>query len=160
MSKIKKILLALNLLLVFGFFAFSVVKKESLYTDGTEILLKLAPVDPRSLMQGDYMKLNYEITNHIRIGNGIDKYIVVKVDSDNVANFERQQDSKELKEGELLIRYRVNNIGRVCIGAENYFFQEGTGNKYAHAEYGLLKVDDEGNCVLVGLCDKDKQIIK
>ena len=153
MSKIKKIILALNLLLVFGFFAFSVVKKDRLYTGGTEILLKLAPVDPRSLMQGDYMKLNYAIRNQIRIDDG--EYIVVKVDSDNVANYERQQDdNKDLNEGELLIRYSV------CIGAENFFFQEGTGNKYAHAEYGLLKVDDDGNCVLVGLCDRDKRIIK
>lgn len=159
MSKIKKIILALNLLLVFGFFAFSVVKKDRLYTGGTEILLKLAPVDPRSLMQGDYMKLNYAIRNQIGKDDG--EYIVVKVDSDNVANYERQQDdNKDLSEGELLLRYSVNNKGRICIGAENYFFQEGTGNKYAHAEYGLLKVDDDGNCVLVGLCGEDKRIIK
>ncbi|MBO7144378.1 MAG: GDYXXLXY domain-containing protein [Salinivirgaceae bacterium] len=160
MSKIKKIILALNLLFVFGFFAFSVVKKERLYANGTEILLKLAPVDPRSLMQGDYMELNYEVTNQIRISDGNGKYVVVKVGSDGVAKYERQQDDKELNEGELLICYKVNSKRRKCIGAENYFFQEGTGNKFADAEYGLLKVDDDGNCVLVGLCDRDKRIIK
>ena len=113
MSKIKKILLALNLLLVFGFFAFSVVKKDRLYTDGTEILLKLAPVDPRSLMQGEYMELSYEVANQIRRSDGNGMYVVVKVGSDGVANYERQQDDKELNEGELLLRYKVNSKRRI-----------------------------------------------
>ncbi len=29
------------------------------------VLLRLAPVDPRSLMQGDYMRLNYELARQL-----------------------------------------------------------------------------------------------
>jgi len=158
MNKTKKIILAVNLLLVLGFFVLSVVGKEETLANSRQILVQLAPVDPRSMMQGDYMALNYSITRRIWDNDG--KYVVVKVDGDNVATFVRQQDDKTLKDGELLLRWTTNKFGRKSIGADNYFFQEGTGDKYAGAHYGLLRVDSDGNCILVGLCDKDKQLIK
>jgi uncharacterized membrane-anchored protein len=158
MSKTKKIILAINLLLVLVFFVLSVLSKEATLANSRQILVQLAPVDPRSLMQGDYMALNYSITGRIWDNGG--KYIVVKVDDDNVATFVRQQDDKTLNDGELLIRWSTNKRGRISIGADNYFFQEGTGDKYAVAHYGLLRVDSDGNCVLVGLCDREKQMIK
>ena len=158
MSKTKKIILAINLLLVLVFFVLSVLSKEATLANSRQILVQLAPVDPRSLMQGDYMALNYSITGRIRDNGG--KYVVVKVDDDNVATFVRQQNDKTLNDGELLIRWTTNKRGRKSIGADNYFFQEGTGDKYAVAHYGLLRVDSDGNCVLVGLCDREKQMIK
>lgn len=158
MSKTKKIILAINLLLVLVFFVLSVLSKEATLANSRQILVQLAPVDPRSLMQGDYMALNYSITGRIWDNGG--KYVVVKVDDDNVATFVRQQNDKTLNDGELLIRWTTNKRGRKSIGADNYFFQEGTGDKYAVAHYGLLRVDSDGNCVLVGLCDREKQLIK
>ena len=158
MSKTKKIILAINLLLVLVFFVLSVLSKEATLANSRQILVQLAPVDPRSLMQGDYMALNYSITGRIWDDGG--KYVVVKVDDDNVATFVRQQNDKTLNDGELLIRWTTNKRGRKSIGADNYFFQEGTGDKYAVAHYGLLRVDSDGNCVLVGLCDWEKQMIK
>jgi uncharacterized membrane-anchored protein len=158
MSKTKKIILAINLLLVLVFFVLSVLSKEATLANSRQILVQLAPVDPRSLMQGDYMALNYSITGRIWDNGG--KYIVVKVDDDNVATFVRQQNDKNLNDGELLLSWTTNKRGRKSIGADNYFFQEGTGDKYAVAHYGLLRVDSDGNCILVGLCDKDKQLIK
>ena len=158
MSKTKKIILAINLLLVLVFFVLSVLSKEATLANSRQILVQLAPVDPRSLMQGDYMALNYSITGRIWDNGG--KYIVVKVDDDNVATFVRQQNDKTLNDGELLIRWTTNKRGRKSIGADNYFFQEGTGDKYAVAHYGLLRVDSDGNCILVGLCDREKQLIK
>ena len=158
MSKTKKIILAINLLLVLVFFVLSVLSKEATLANSRQILVQLAPVDPRSLMQGDYMALNYSITGRIRDNGGKD--VVVKVDDDNVATFVRQQNDKTLNDGELLIRWTTNKRGRKSIGADNYFFQEGTGDKYAVAHYGLLRVDSDGNCVLVGLCDREKQLIE
>ena len=160
MSKTYKLILAINLVLVLGLFSFSVIKKETLLNNGREILLRLAPVDPRSLMQGDYMRLDYQILRQIDYEeNSTNKYIVVKVGSDNVAEYVRVQNDKNLFEGELLIRYKEEEWTR-RIGAENYFFQEGTGDKYADAEYGLIKADADGNCMLIGLCNSDKQLIK
>lgn len=40
-----------------------IFNKEKILSEGRLVLLKLAPVDPRSLMQGDYMNLRFEIEN-------------------------------------------------------------------------------------------------
>ena len=158
MSKNYKIVLATNLILVLVFFAFSVVQKETLIGKGTEVLLRLAPVDPRSMMQGDYMALNYQIFDKI----GYDSksgYIVVTVGSDRIAKFVRLQSGKNVNDGEFIIRYK-RDLGRLTIGADNYFFQEGSAKKYEKAKYGLLKVDSDGNSILVGLCNDDGLLIE
>lgn len=158
MSKKYKIVLAANLILVLAFFAFSVIQKETLIGKGTEVLLRLAPVDPRSLMQGDYMALNYQILRQIDYKSK-SGYVVVKVGSDRVAEFVRVQSDKNMNNGEHLIRYKRHQ-GRLTIGADNYFFQEGSAKKFENAKYGLLKVDPDGNSILIGLCDKDGRLIE
>ena len=158
MSKKYKIVLVANLILVLAFFAFSVIQKETLMGKGTEVLLRLAPVDPRSLMQGDYMALDYEIMCEIGYKSK-SGYIVVKVDGDRVAKFVRRQDSKKTNNGELVIFYKKHE-GRLTIGADNYFFQEGSAKKFENAKYGLLKVDSDGNSILVGLCDEKGRLIE
>lgn len=60
MKKYSRILIIANLILLLGYFNWSVYKKEQTLKDGQLILLQLAPVDPRSLMQGDYMRLSYK----------------------------------------------------------------------------------------------------
>ena len=158
MSKNYKTVLAVNLVLVLLFFAFSVVQKETLIGKGTEVLLRLAPVDPRSMMQGDYMALNYQIFDKI----GYDSksgYIVVTVGRDRIAEFVRLQSGKKVNDGELIIHYK-RDLGRLTIGADNYFFQEGSAKKYEKAKYGLLKVDSDGNSILVGLCNDDGVLIE
>ena len=42
-----------------------IARKEYLLATGIPIVLELAPVDPRSLMQGDYMTLGFAINNHL-----------------------------------------------------------------------------------------------
>lgn len=44
---------------------FTVWRYEQAMANGEVVLLRLAPVDPRSLMQGDYMRLNYEIAREL-----------------------------------------------------------------------------------------------
>ena len=46
---------------------FSIYSRERLLTEGSVVLLHLAPVDPRSLMQGDYMALNFAVANSLTI---------------------------------------------------------------------------------------------
>ena len=54
------------LVLVLGAVNWSIFAKERIKTNGERIFLALAPVDPRSLMQGDYMALRFEIADRIR----------------------------------------------------------------------------------------------
>jgi uncharacterized membrane-anchored protein len=42
-----------------------IFEKEKVVANGQTFLLELAPVDPRSIMQGDYMILNYDILSNL-----------------------------------------------------------------------------------------------
>ena len=59
MKKQSRILIITNLLLLLGYLNWSIYQKEQTLRDGQLVLFELAPVDPRSLMQGDYMSLRY-----------------------------------------------------------------------------------------------------
>jgi uncharacterized membrane-anchored protein len=147
------------------------VKNEKVLSEGETVLLELRPVDPRSLMQGDYMTLHFEVCNHIYgLEAESNKFCVVRVDDDRVAHFVSLTNDATvaLREDELLLRYSLekNSFGRksYTIGSNSYFFQEGTAIKYVTATYGMLKVVTKGEmigtCSLVGLCDENKKLIE
>ncbi len=157
---LKPILVLLNLLLLIGFINWSIVKKEKTIKDGQLVLLSLAPVDPRSLMQGDYMRLRYAISESISRDSGIGKaakrgYVALKLNDKNIGEFIRiQPTTTPLNKGEVLVKYFMPNGWDINIGAESYFFEEGTAEKYdTSAVYGGLRVDEVGNSVLIGLYD-------
>ena len=147
-------LLPINLVIILGVYNYSICSKEKLLATGKSVYLQLAPVDPRSLMQGDYMRLSFAIVDSIR-NDSLPKrgFFVVKTDSRGLVIAARSQsEPTPLQSDEQLIRYTTNFTG-IQLGAESYFFQEGTAEKYATARYGLVKVDPTGNTLLVGLCD-------
>lgn len=154
MKKYKWIIILLNLVLLLGYFTFTIAKKETILKDGTLVLLELAPVDPRSLMQGDYMTLRYAISENIKVDSVPTRgYCVVQLQPDGVANKVRLQESKTpLKANEKLIKYTAGEWD-LNLGAESFFFEEGQAEKYENAKYGGVKIDDEGNSLLVGLYD-------
>lgn len=162
MNKYKWLIIILNLVLLLVYFNYSVMEKETLLKNGQTILLKLKPVDPRSLMQGDYMDLRYDISNNINVET-IPKrgYCVVKLNPNGTAEWVRfQKDPTPLKTGEHLIKYTAPNPWRINIGAESFFFQEGQAEKYDNAEYGGIKTDKDGNSLLIGLYDEQLKLIK
>ena len=162
MKNYKWILIVVNLLLLIAYINYAIWSKEKTIQDGQLILLELAPVDPRSLMQGDYMELNYAITSNDN-WTEIDKrgYIVVKVNQQLIAEKVRmQKDKQPLYQGEYLINYTAPTTWRLQIGAPSYFFQEGTASKFEIAKYGGLKIDNEGNSVLIGLYDANRNLIQ
>ena len=161
MKKYKWMIILINLAIVLSLFHISMSKKETLLSDGTLVLLELAPVDPRSLIQGDYMDLRYAIA---RDGNNDDigkrGYIVVTINDIGVAQKVRIQSSTTPKsEGEYLINY-TKESWNMNIGSESFFFQEGEGEKYEKAEYGGVKIDNEGNSLLIGLYDEKLNLIE
>jgi uncharacterized membrane-anchored protein len=134
----------------------SVLDKERLLASGTPVLLELAPVDPRSLIQGDYMELDYAISRQFadsqrrwpRIGQ-----VVVALDDQGVARFVRRHDARTpLGERERLLTYRRRR-GRIQVGTDAFHFQEGHAMRYTRARYGELRAAPSGTTVLVGLRD-------
>lgn len=162
MKKYKLIIILLNLLFVLVYFNYSIAKKEELIKEGQLVLLALAPVDPRSLMQGDYMELRYSISENIDFRNMPKRgYCVVVLDKDNRANKIRfQKETTPLNKGEHLIKYTSSNEWNINIGAESFFFQEGSAAKFENAKYGGLKIDNDGNSLLLGLYDEQLRKIE
>ncbi len=132
----------------------SVVRKEALLRNGDIVLVELAPVDPRSLIQGDYMRLDYALARSADASWPRDGRMVVRLDERNIARFVRRHEGETLAAGERLLQYRRRS-GRVRVGSDAFFFQEGHASRYADARYGELRVDASGGSVLVGLRDAE-----
>ncbi|WP_432258417.1 GDYXXLXY domain-containing protein [Cupriavidus sp. TMH.W2] len=141
--------------------AAGIAGKERLLARGDTVLLKLAPVDPRSLMQGDYMALNFDIGNQIRTTQTRDDrpprdgVAVIRRDKQGVASFVRVHGGEPLAAGEQLLRYQIARSRwggmQVQVSTDAYFFQEGQGERFAQAGYGEFRVDADGQALLVGL---------
>lgn len=155
MKKYKWVIILLNLLVLLVFFNHSIAEKEAILAEGKLILLELAPVDPRSLMQGDYMILRYKIAQDIDPAEVPRRgYCVVSLDSDGIARRARlQEDKSPLQPREYLIKYTAGSWD-INIGAESFFFEEGQAEKFERAKYGGIKVDQQGNSILTGLYDE------
>lgn len=137
----------------------SIARKEQLLATGRPVLVELAPVDPRSLIQGDYMRLEYRLAEHADPSWARDGRMVVRLDDRGVAEFIRAHDGRALGPDELLLQYRRRS-GRVRVGSDAFFFQEGHAERYAGAKYGELRVDGSGGSVLVGLRDEALQPLR
>lgn len=152
----RTLLVFVGLALVLGAANYAIVGKERLLANGTTVLLDLAPVDPRSLIQGDYMRLDYDLARGAEVRGGFGwprtGRIVVRLDDRGVAQFVRRHDGEALAPGELMIRYRVRGH-RLRIGSDAFFFEEGAAARYTNARYGELRVGADGESVLVGLRD-------
>jgi uncharacterized membrane-anchored protein len=161
MKKYRWMIIMVNLVLLLIYFNISIAGKEKLLSDGKLVLLELAPVDPRSLMQGDYMRLSYKIAQNLPF-DSIPKrgYCVVRLQSNGIADRVRLQKGRTpLNDNEILIEYTTGKWN-INIGAESYFFQEGQSNKFEKAKYGGINIDKDGNSLLVGLYDQQLRKIQ
>jgi uncharacterized membrane-anchored protein len=148
-------LIALGALLVLGALNVAIVGKERIKRDGELVLLPLAPVDPRSLIQGDYMALRFALARDIERGREADKrmardgevaYAKVALDDKRIA---RLADANAA--AAMTLRYRIRD-GHVWLGTNAFFFEEGTAERFNGARYGEFRVDRaSGEAVLVGL---------
>lgn len=160
--KMQRWVIGISLLLLLVYVNVFIVRKETLRKEGRLILLELAPADPRSLMQGDYMDLRYKLAadaprgRMLRLG-----YCVLRTDPRGVVQEVRfQPHSQPRTAQEQLLKYTMPDSFSVCLGAASFFFQEGQAERYSKAKYGGLRVDVDGNSLLVGLYDAQGKLIK
>ena len=152
----KKIFVVLNLLLLMIVFGYSVIKEEKNLKKAT-FYIKTVPVDPRSLIQGDYMVLNYDIAESARmeIGNIRKGYIRIKINDLKIAEFIRiDEEYLPPSNNEISIQFQKNG-SNIDIGVNSYLFQEGTGNKFQKAQYAEVIELKNGRLRLKNLLDKD-----
>ncbi|MCP4073671.1 MAG: GDYXXLXY domain-containing protein [Hyphomicrobiales bacterium] len=148
-----------GLLVVLGVANYDIISKQKIVNEGREVLLKLRPVDPRSLIQGDYMILRYDKAafpaKDVMEDLPYSGLIVITVDANNLASYARIDDGEVLGENEVYLRFRQRlKTGELRYGAESFFFQEGQADRFSKAKYGILHIDASGKSILVGLADE------
>jgi len=173
MTKQTKFILAI-LLQIFIIFAI-VIFKVSVLTGGTEVLLKIQPVDPRDWLRGDYATFQYNISyidsylfGNEKIRNGDTVYVILQKDK-KYWIAQKVQKTKPTGKNQIFIKGKVVSGGlesqakffshqrfrrsriHVIYGIEEYYIPEGKArgfsfwNKKAIAK---VSIDKDGNAVL------------
>lgn len=136
-------------LLIISSFVF--VQEFTLHT-GKEVLLKTVPVDPRDLLRGDYVILNYEIAqlHGEEFPYNSTVYMILDTDENNIAydkyiSFDKPSDRLYLKGkvGKCDTNIPLYKSGKcVNFGIESYFVKEGYGKDLEQdlREGALVKV--------------------
>ncbi|MDA1128222.1 MAG: GDYXXLXY domain-containing protein [Chloroflexi bacterium] len=110
--------------------AFIAVKENTLRT-GTSVVLQTVPVDPLSLLQGEYVNLRYEISEipgdlHPVVRPGEQFYVQLLEDSDGVwrgIQYGQQKPGPD----RVFMRGTVGERSQLEFGINTYFIPEGTG---------------------------------
>ncbi len=138
-------------------------QKETVLKQGQSVFLELAPVDPRSLMQGDYMRLRFAVANQIRDnmvsdqGNQ-DGYFYVALDQRGVGQFHAMEAGETANNQLVKMQYRLRN-NRVQFATNAFFFQEGDAKLFDAAKFGEFKVADDGELLLKAMYDQELKLL-
>jgi uncharacterized membrane-anchored protein len=157
----RKTLVVLAGIAVLAMVNWSIHAREQLLTSGRIVLLELAPVDPRSLMQGDYMALRFKVADDAFVRTAsmrADGYVVMQVGDGDVGTFRRFDDGTPLAASEARLRYRLRN-GFPKFATNAFFFEEGHASDYAKARFGEFRVAPDGEAILTGLRDADRRLL-
>jgi uncharacterized membrane-anchored protein len=154
----RRILIVLGLVAALTVPAWAIIGKENIVRNGTAMLLPLAPRDPRSLMQGDFMRLDYAMARTIAkqvVGHVGDGIAIVRIDKNSVATLVRIDAEGALKGHEHRLAFRKRGRS-VRLSSHAFFFEEGTAKRYATARFGAFRVSEAGVAVLIALHDEDR----
>lgn len=153
-DKTRLIVLAVTVAIILGVINFEIMKKEAIVADGATVLLRIAPRDPRSLLQGDYMALRYSmaatVATEAKNANVTDGMLVVELAESGEASFVAFYDGQPLTDTQTLLKFRRRGES-VRLASDAFFFEEGQWQTYQQARFGELQVGNDGEAVLVGL---------
>lgn len=154
----KTLLILVIVALQFGFLAYQTTSSERLLTTGTSIKLEITPIDPRSMLQGDYVTLNYRISTipeafeeELDSYGGLSKIkVVLSIDERGVYVFNRlYRAGEEIGDKEIIVNGKTSGWRLIYYGIETYFVPEGTGLEVErNARFAYVRVSADGDVVL------------
>ena len=175
MKKMIPLCLALSCMLIF----LGMIFKNELHLKNSEsIYVRLQPVDPRSILQGDYMALNYQLyfapqnvthenTNqpninsedHIFSGLYFDEIIknkssivaYVELDAQRRVIHTHFELPQKVRTYRLILQNPNNRHSMLYPASKSFLFAEGLADCYQQAKYAEFKVDEQGNAILTAL---------
>ena len=138
---------------------YAIAGHEALIRYGRPVYVELAPVDPRSLMQGDYMALRFRLPDAALRDQsrfGARPVVAGKVDGKGIVSLDRVADRRSpIAPDEMRIELTPASRGAWTIVTNAWFFKEGTAKAWEPARYGEFRVLPNGRALLVGMADKD-----
>ncbi|HMN21935.1 MAG TPA: GDYXXLXY domain-containing protein [Ottowia sp.] len=156
-------LIAGGLLLALGIVQWDVQGKEQVLAHGQRVYVALAPVDPRSILQGDYMALNFRLSPEIqeqlearrRAGQSGPWQVLARLDAQGIATAERLARAGESAgPDQVLLPLRRLKHGWTLV-TDAYHFPEGQEPRFRAARYGEFRVLPGGRALLAGLADAE-----
>ncbi|WP_054950132.1 GDYXXLXY domain-containing protein [Numidum massiliense] len=155
------------------FVGVTVYQKETLLKEGTSIALKLAPVDPRSMFQGDYVNLSYDLGRALPYfnENGAVHVMLTADDAQSVRyngeyiplytgsaiiprakwrkgyNVRAERQGGDDDDAPIFLRGEIKH-GQLVLGIEHFFVPEGTGRKWEQMNVAIVKVAKNGDALL------------
>ncbi|MEZ2741449.1 GDYXXLXY domain-containing protein [Paenalcaligenes hominis] len=173
-------------LLIMAVTVTDVVRKEQLLAKGETVILALAPVDPRSLMQGDYMALRFALSDQVsevlmlenedvtatRVVAYVQPYpqaAAQLVGLENPLNGDvwtwdaaqstwvRSTSTEHLPEQAVPLRLQYQYGNWLPNGVDAWFFPEGKAEIYEDARFGVFKVNKQADALLYELLDEQAQ---
>ena len=142
--------------------------------DSQSIYVELAPVDPRSILQGDYMALNYDLHFSALAAENRSE----RPESEaNIQDFENQSrvpsyvqldeqrrvvktsfDQSALDQPRsvrLILKNQRNTFEGLYPAANSFMFAEGLESCYRNAKFAELKLKENGEALLADLVDQN-----
>ena len=146
------LLIATGIVLTGGIAGTAVVGAENVIRHGRQIFVALRPVDPRSMMQGDYMAIAFDTARlpQPEPGNRIVRAFATP-DNRSVASLSLQPPEG----GDAIAVELRTKSRRWFVGSDAWFFEEGLAKTFEAAKFGIFRVGPDGRLLLVGLADKD-----
>ena len=162
-----------------------ILKHENHLANSQSIFVELAPIDPRSILQGDYMILNYELYFDTNIDDGteasseavndlqnwkilaLDKHIqnhahplsYVLLDEQRRVIQTRFDDNFIKADSQtslrLVLKNPSNQLQNLYPAANSFMFAEGLEPCYSKAKYAEIKVKENGLALLLDLVDQN-----
>ena len=157
-ARIRQLAITAAVLLILAVSALTIWRFEQILASGQTLILELAPVDPRSIMQGDYMALAYAIDRELPDDAGKFKYVWFSLSDQGIANLHSLSNDLPQQQGLIGVLLRQRD-GIYSVGPNGFFFAEGTAAAYEAARYGQFKVDSNGKVLLTGLLDEELQLL-
>lgn len=139
-------------------------QKQTLIAEGQPVYVALAPVDPRSLMQGDFMRLRFNVPPELLetppSATAARPKVVARRDARGVAALHRvARPGEALGPGEFLFELTPKGGGWMLV-TDAWFFREGEAELWEKARFGEFRVMPDGRALLVGMADEKLQAIK
>ena len=133
---------------------------EETLANGRVVYIALRPVDPRSLIQGDYMAVAFDVDRlpAPRDVNG-EVLALADVDARSIARIQGLASPGAKPEANQIAVKLRQKSRRWFVGTDAYFFEEGRADDFARAKYGQFRVGTDGRLLLVAMTDENLKVL-